>query len=57
MKTKMLALAEFSFVLGVAGTGTRLLMVNAFQAPGPLGKFKVSGMLGGKQVAVLLPEA
>ena len=46
--------------LMVSGTGTAegtLHVDGAWQAPGPAGKFKVSGTLGGKNVAVLVPEA
>lgn len=46
--------------LTVSGAGTAggtLHVEGTFQGPGPVGQFKVSGMLGGKRVAVLLPEA
>ena len=51
-----------SFVadLTVSGSGTAggtLHVEGAWQALGPVGNFKVSGTLGGKQVAVLVPEA
>jgi pimeloyl-ACP methyl ester carboxylesterase len=51
-----------SFVadLTVSGPGTAggtLHVVGTWQAPGPVGNFNVSGTLGGKQVAVLVPEA
>jgi pimeloyl-ACP methyl ester carboxylesterase len=51
-----------SFVadLTVSGSGTAggpLHVEGTWQAPGPVGNFKVSGTLGGKQVAVLVPEA
>jgi hypothetical protein len=51
-----------SFVadLTVSGPGTAggiLHVEGAWEEPGPLGKFKASGTLGGKQVAVLVPEA
>jgi len=45
--------------LTVGGSGTAagtLHIVGTFEAPGPVGSFKVSGMLGGRQVAVLVPE-
>jgi hypothetical protein len=45
--------------LTVSGTGTAggtLHIDGTFSAPGPVGNFKVSGTLGGKQVAVLVPE-
>jgi len=44
----------------VSGAGTAggfLHVEGSFQAPGPVGAFKISGMLGGRQVAVLVPEA
>jgi hypothetical protein len=45
-------------VVSGAGTGGGTLHVEGFwQAPGPVGNLKVSGMLGGRQVAVLVPEA
>jgi hypothetical protein len=40
---------------GTAG-GT-LHIEGTWQAPGPVGSFKVSGMPGGREVAVLVPEA
>ena len=46
--------------LTVAGSGTAggsLHVEGTWQAPGPVGNFKVSGTLGGKQVSVLVPEA
>jgi hypothetical protein len=46
--------------LVVAGPGTAggTLHISGFwEAPGPVGNFKVTGKLGGKQVAVLVPEA
>jgi len=46
--------------LTVGGSGTAggsLHVEGAWQAPGPVGNFKVTGTLGGKQVAVLVPEA
>jgi len=51
-----------SFVaeLTVSGTGTAggtLHVEGTWEAPGPVGNFKVSGGLGGKSVAVLVPEA
>ena len=54
--------ADLSFVadLAVSGTGTtggNLHVEGAWQAPGPVGNFKVSGMLGGRRVAALVPEA
>jgi pimeloyl-ACP methyl ester carboxylesterase len=44
-------------VSGSGTTGGTLHVEGAWQAPGPVGNFKVSGTLGGKQVAVLVPEA
>jgi pimeloyl-ACP methyl ester carboxylesterase len=54
--------ADLSFVadLTVSGSGTAggaLHVEGTWQAPGPAGNFKISGALGGKQVAVLVPEA
>ena len=46
--------------LMVSGTGTAggtLHVEGTWEAPGPVGNFKVSGTLGGKNVAVLVPEA
>jgi len=54
--------ADLSLVadLTVSGGGTAggtLHVEGTWQAPGPVGNFKVSGTLGGRQVAVLVPEA
>jgi pimeloyl-ACP methyl ester carboxylesterase len=46
--------------LTLSGSGTAggtLHIEGTWQAPGPVGNFNVSGTLGGKQVAVLVPEA
>jgi pimeloyl-ACP methyl ester carboxylesterase len=43
-------------VSGVGTAGGTLHVDGTFLAPGPVGKFKVSGLLGGKHVAVLVPE-
>jgi pimeloyl-ACP methyl ester carboxylesterase len=46
--------------LVVSGSGTvggSLHVEGTWQAPGPVGNFKVTGTLGGKQVSVLVPEA
>jgi pimeloyl-ACP methyl ester carboxylesterase len=46
--------------LSVAGAGTaggKLHVAGAWEAPGPVGNFAVSGTLGGKTVAVTVPEA
>jgi hypothetical protein len=46
--------------LTVSGPGTAggtLHLEGTWQAPAPVGSFKVSGMLGGREVAVLVPEA
>jgi hypothetical protein len=46
--------------LAVGGSGTAggtLHVEGTWQAPGPVGNFKVSGTLGGEKVAVLVPEA
>jgi pimeloyl-ACP methyl ester carboxylesterase len=45
--------------LTVAGSGTAggtLHVAGAFEAPGRVGSFKISGVLGGRKVAVLVPE-
>ena len=54
--------ADLSIVadLVVSGTGAAsgTIHVEGFWlSPGPVGNFKVSGTLGGKQVAVVVPEA
>jgi PKD repeat protein len=54
--------ADLSFVadLTVSGSGTAggtLHVEGSFEALGPVGTFKISGMLGGRQAAVLVPEA
>jgi hypothetical protein len=54
--------ANRSFVadLAVSGSGTAggsLHVEGSFQAPGPVGTFKIFGTLGGRQVAVVVPEA
>jgi len=46
--------------LAVSGPGTaggNLHVVGFWQSLGPVGNFQVSGTLGGKQVAALVPEA
>jgi len=46
--------------LVVSGSGSKggsLHVEGAWEAPGPVGDFKVSGTLGGEAVAVLVPEA
>jgi len=46
--------------LTVSGTGTaggNLHVEGTWEAPGPVGNFTISGTLGGRQVAVLVPEA
>jgi pimeloyl-ACP methyl ester carboxylesterase len=51
---------SFAADLTVGGSGTAggtLHITGAFEAPGPVGSFKVSGALGGRKVAVLVPEA
>jgi hypothetical protein len=51
--------STFQADLTVSGAGTAggtLHMDGTFIAPGPLGNFKVTGMLGSKRVAVLVPE-
>lgn len=52
--------ASFTADLTVAGKGTKggqLHVVGTWQARGPVGNFKVTGTLGGRPVAVLVPEA
>ena len=56
------AFTDFTFAadLVVKGSGTKgglLHVEGTWLAPGTVGQFKVSGTLGGKQVAVLVPEA
>jgi len=51
---------SFKADLTVSGSGTAggtLHVIGAFEAPGTVGEFNVSGTLGGKNVAVLVPEA
>jgi hypothetical protein len=48
-----------AFLLTVSGPGTAggtLHVEGVCQTPGPVGSFAVSGMLGGRNVAVLVPE-
>ena len=52
---------DFTFAadLQVSGSGTSggsLHVEGTWQAPGKVGTFKVTGMLGGRQVSVLVPE-
>ena len=48
---------QADLITGGAGhAGGTLHVEGAFLNPGPVGEFKVSGMLGGKRVAVLVPE-
>jgi pimeloyl-ACP methyl ester carboxylesterase len=54
--------SDMSFMadLTVSGSGTAggtLHIAGAFEVRGPVGRFKVSGALGGRKVAVLVPEA
>lgn len=54
------AFGSFVADLTVSGSGTAggtLHIEGTWQAPGPVGNFKVSGTLGGQQVAALVPEA
>jgi len=44
-------------VKGSGTTGGILHLSGAFQAPGPVGNYKVSGQLGGKRVGLLIPES
>lgn len=51
---------SFTADLTVGGSGTKggtLRVQGKWQARGPVGNFKVTGTLGGKSVAVLVPEA
>ena len=53
---------DLSFVvdLTVSGSGTTggtLHVEGTWQAPGPVGDFKINGTLGDRQVAVLVPQA
>jgi pimeloyl-ACP methyl ester carboxylesterase len=49
---------EADLVISGSGTAGGTLHITGFwQAPGPVGNFQVSGTLGGRQVAVLVPEA
>lgn len=53
--------ADFSLsadltVSGVGTAGGTLHIEGTWQAPGPVGNFKISGTLGGQQVVVLVPE-
>jgi len=54
--------SDLSFVadLTVSGAGTAggtLHVEGTWEAPGPVNNFKISGTVGGRQVAVLVPEA
>jgi hypothetical protein len=52
--------ASFVADVSVSGAGTAggtLHVEGTWQAPGPVGKFRISGTLGGRNVAVLVPEA
>jgi pimeloyl-ACP methyl ester carboxylesterase len=52
--------SSFTADLTVTGAGTQggtLHVEGKWQAQGPVGKFKVTGTLGGKNVSVLVPEA
>ncbi len=51
------ALAADLVVSGQGTAGGTLHVEGTWQAPGQVGNFKVSGALGGKQVAALVPEA
>jgi len=44
-------------VTGAGTAGGTLHIAGFWNIPGPVGYFKVTGALGGKQVAVLVPEA
>lgn len=51
---------SFAADLTVSGSGTaggNLHVEGTWEAPGPVGNFRVSGMLGGDAVAVVVPEA
>jgi hypothetical protein len=52
--------SSFSAALRVEGAGTaggQLSVEGSWIASGPVGKFKISGTLGGKEVHLLLPQA
>jgi hypothetical protein len=44
-------------VTGSGTTGGNLHVEGAFELPGPVGNFNISGKLGGREVAALVPEA
>ena len=44
-------------ITGPGTAGGTLHVAGFWEAPGPVGNFKVTGKLGGKKVAVLVPEA
>jgi hypothetical protein len=44
-------------VSGAGTAGGALHVEGTWQAPGPVGTFKVSGRLGGRRAAALVPEA
>jgi hypothetical protein len=51
------ALVADLIVSGSGTAGGTLHVEGTWQVPGPVGNFKISGKLGGKRVAVLVPEA
>jgi pimeloyl-ACP methyl ester carboxylesterase len=51
------AFAADLVVKGIGTAGGLLHLEGTWLAPGPVGQFKVSGVLGGRNVAVLVPEA
>jgi hypothetical protein len=44
-------------VTGLGTAGGALHVEGAFELAGPVGTFKISGKLGGREVAALVPEA
>jgi hypothetical protein len=44
-------------VTGPGTAGGTIHVVGSWEAQGPVGNFKVTGRLGGKRVAVLVPDA
>jgi len=52
-----MALTADVSVKGSGTAGGTLHLSGAFQAPGPVGNYRVSGQLGGKRVALVIPES
>lgn len=54
------SLRSFTADLSISGPGTApgtIHVTGKWESPGPVGDFKISGEIGGRTVAVLLPEA